>query len=255
MVGTSVGLTLRRCPISSHISQHLLDRPTEPGASHPGSSLTSFCCAQRPLPASGLLLTQAGDSPVSSAPLSSGPTFNQVTRSEHVPTQCPSAFSSGRFPLTFLQPSLGSLMTWISSHQAPLAQPPDASRQLLQTSSSKAHPSESFPRQSLPTDMHSHVDTLTDVLTYIHSHSSSHRHRHTHKYSFIHSPGIHSHTETRNPSCTFLHTHTRTCTHTRVPTHSSTEASAVPTSHTDAADTDNGDFSPNENCSGQADRI
>lgn len=52
-----------------------------------------------------------------------------------------------------------------------------------------------------------------------------------------------------------LLTHTYKHMHTHVHTHSSTEASAVPTSHTDAADTDNGDFSPNENCSGQAGRI
>lgn len=247
MVGTSEGLTLGLCPASSHLSQYLLDRPTEPGPSHPGTSLTSFRCAQRPLLASGLLLTQAGGSPVSSAPLSSRPTFNQV------PPQCPSAFSSGWFPLTFLQPSLRSLMTWISSHQAPLAQPPDASRE-LQTSSGKAHPGASFPRQCLPTDMHSHVDTLTDMRTYIQTHSCSHTDIPTNihtltSHSFIHTQ---KHTTPRAPSYTHIHAHAHrhACTHTPAP-----RLPRCPPAPQVLRIQTMVDFSPNGNCSGQAGRI
>lgn len=240
----------------SHLLSHLstpsgqANRACIQGPALPASAVHSAPC--RPPASSSSRLGTRQSAQLLSPPAT---TFNQVTRSEHVPPQCPSAFSSGRFPLTFLQPSLGSLRTWISSHQAPLAQPPDASRQLLQTSSGKAHPSASFPRQSLPTDMHPHVDTLTDVLTYTHTLILTQTQTQTYPQILVHSPVIHSHTATHNPSCTFLHTHPCTCTRTRVHTHSSTEASVVPTSHTDAADTDNGDFSPNENCSGQAGRI
>lgn len=125
----------------SHLPPHLstpsgqANRACIQGPALPASAVHSAPC--RPPASSSSRLGTRQSAQLLSPPAT---TFNQVTRSEHVPPQCPSAFSSGRFPLTFLQPSLGSLRTWISSHQAPLAQPPDASNNFSKRPQAKPIP-------------------------------------------------------------------------------------------------------------------
>lgn len=98
-------------------------------------------------------------------------------------------------PPTLLQPSLGPLIMWVSSHPVPSAPPPIVPGLLPKRVLSKTH-----PRAFLPKKIPSHIRALARRHTHTQTRSSTHTQ--PHQYTCTHSQAC-----PHSPHLSLLHTH------------------------------------------------